>query len=91
MAPKIMILKGKISHWKNIAIVFVKPYFAGFFGKSKLERIADKTKPDMAAVISVLVINGKLADKTVSLNLSPPKIIGIQPITPIISALVAHE
>ena len=56
-----------------------------------LETIAEKNKPTIAIVINVRAIVGKLLDKTVELNLSPPNNIGIQPITAMIKALVAQE
>ena len=70
---------------------FWGPNFFGFLGSSKVERIADRIIPTKARVINVLVTNGKLVDRVVTLKLSPPRSIGIQPITPIMRALVAQE
>ena len=91
MAPKNTIDNGRKAHCRTILMVLKNPYWGGRLGKSKVEIMADTTMPIIAIVINTLVTCGKLLDKTVALNLSPPKIIGIQPITPIIKALVAHE
>ena len=84
-------LKGKINHCNTMATLFIKPYWRGRLGKSMVEIMADKTMPTIATVIKLRDTTGKLLDKTVTLNLSPPKIIGSQPITPMIKALVAQE
>ena len=66
-------------------------YFFGRFGKRRVDRIDDRINPDIAKVINSLVICGKLADKTVASNISPPISTGNQPIKAIIKALVAQE
>src|SRR3990167_6770162 len=89
--PKIIILTGRISHCNTMARLLIKPYWGGRLGKSLVEIIAEKIMPIMAAVIKVRDTTGRLFDKTVALNCWPPIIMGIQPITPIIKALVAQE
>ena len=74
-----------------MAMLFIKLYRRGRLGKRIVEIMAEKIIPTMATIINVRETAGKLLDKTVLLKLFPPRMIGSQPITPIISELVAQE
>ena len=84
-------LTGSMSHCNIMAKLFIKPYFGGRLGNKMVEIIAEKIIPTMATIIKVRETTGKLLDKTVVLKLSPPNIMGIHPIRPMIKALVAQE
>src|SRR5258706_13018937 len=63
----------------------------GIGGKSIVLKTAEITIPIKETVITLLVKIGKLKDKTVKLNFSPPKKIGSQPRTNSKRDAVAHD
>lgn len=65
IAPKKIILNGRTNHCKIMEKRLPQPYPSGCLGKSRVEIIADNTKPSIAIVIKVLETTGKLLDKTV--------------------------
>ena len=56
-----------------------------------IDSTAEEINPNIANDIIILVIYGRLKDKTVLLNAEPPTSEGSDPRIKIISALVAHE
>src|SRR3989344_6021260 len=90
-----MRVTGKSSHWKKIKALFRKrtkvPISFGNGGRRMVLKIAEIIIPDIDRVIIRLVKMGKLNDKTVKLNFSPPNNIGSQPNKNNKRAAVAHD
>ena len=86
-----MVVIGNKIHWRTIQRYLNLPNFGGRGGRRIMERMAVETKPTMAKVIIVRVINGKLNERMLLLNSDPPTITGNQPSRKIIKALVAQE
>ena len=77
--PKKIKVIGNMSHCKTNEIFFNLLNFFGFGGKIKKLIIEEISIPAIDIVIIFLVTLGKLYDKRVILNFSPPKINGSQP------------
>ena len=91
MAPKIVKLIGNNSHCKIIQSHLYLPYCGGLGGNKITEMIAEEMRPSIASSIMVLVMNGRLNDKTVRLKILPPTNIGSQPRRNMMIGLVDEE
>src|SRR3989344_9159962 len=70
---------------------FLNGFPGGRGGRRAVEMIADVTMPNIASVIRIRVTRGRLCERTVAPNSSPPRMIGNHPSKNIKSEFVPHD